>query len=161
VSEKLGTFRATLPALPAPEVATERVPPLFIVNVGVFTVIAPALPVLDAVLNSPVPAPEIVAEFDAVTIKSPPCPALDVLLSTLAPPVCVKLLTFSAMLPASPAPEVATEIVPPSPIVSVGVVTVISPALPVFDAVLNSPLGELPLPEIEAEFAALTVTLPP
>ena len=43
------------------------------------------------------------------------------------------------MLPALPAPSVATEIVPPSPIVNVGVVTVISPALPVFDAVLNSP----------------------
>ena len=64
-------------------------------------------------------------------------------------------------MPALPAPEVATEIVPPSFMVNVGVVTEISPAFPVLDAVLNSPLGALPTPEIEIELAALTVTLPP
>ena len=44
------------------------------------------------------------------------------------------------MLPALPMPEVATEIVPPSPIVNVGVDTAIWPAFPVLDAVLNNPL---------------------
>ena len=68
------------------------------------------------------------------------------LLSTLAPPVCVKLVTFSAMLPALPAPEVATEIVPPSPMVNVGVKTLICPAFPVPEVVLNNPL---PSPDME------------
>jgi hypothetical protein len=52
------------------------------VNVGVETLTSPAFPVLDAVLNSPVPAPEIEAELAAVTVKSPPCPAPVVLLTT-------------------------------------------------------------------------------
>ena len=91
----------------------------------------------EAVLKSPLPASEIVAELAAVTVKSPPVPPLLVLLSTLAPPVCVKLFTFSWMLPAFPVPEVATEIVPPPLIVKVGVVTLTWPALPVLDAVLD------------------------
>jgi hypothetical protein len=44
------------------------------------------------------------------------------------------------MLPAFPAPDVATEIVPPSPMVNVGVETLICPALPVLEAVLNNPV---------------------
>ena len=64
-------------------------------------------------------------------------------------------------MPAFPAPDVATEIVPPLAIARVGVVTAIWPALPVLSAVLKSPLPALPLPEIEMEFAALAVTLPP
>ena len=112
VSEKSVTFNDALPALPAPEVATEIVPPLFIVNVGVVTVIAPALPVLDAVLNNPLPALEIAPDPVAVTTSVPPAPAPVVLLVTCEPPVRLKLLTFSSALPALPAPEVATEIVP-------------------------------------------------
>jgi hypothetical protein len=60
-----------------------------------------------------------------VALTLPPFPEPLVLLTTCAPPVCVKLLTLSEMLPAFPAPEVATEIVPLSPIVNVGVETVI------------------------------------
>ena len=93
--------------------------------------ILPPAPVPDAVLNRPVPGPEIEAEFAAVTVTSPPRPAPVVLLSTLAPPVCVKLVTFSAMLPALPPPEVFTDIAPLSAIVNVGVDTVICPAFPV------------------------------
>jgi hypothetical protein len=65
------TFSEMLPALPAPSVATEIVPPLM-AKVGVETVISPAFPIFDAVLNSPVPVPEIETELAAVTVKSPP-----------------------------------------------------------------------------------------
>jgi hypothetical protein len=54
-----------------------------------------------------------------------------VLLSTLAPPDCVKLATLKDILPALPAPEVFTDIVPPSAIANVGVDTEICPAFPV------------------------------
>jgi hypothetical protein len=114
--------------------------------------------VLEAVLNNPVPEPESEAELAAVTVRSPPDPLPPVLLSTLAPPDCVKLVTLSAMFPAFPPPVVATEIAPPSPMVKFGVETVTSPAFPVLDAVLNNPV---PCPDIEAEFTALAVTLPP
>jgi hypothetical protein len=70
----------------------------------------------------------------------------------------MRLVTFSATLPALPRPSVATEIVPPLAIVSVGVETVTSPAFPVLDAVLKSPL---PKPENEAASVAAAVTLPP
>src|SRR4029434_5129636 len=116
---------------------------------------------LDAVLNNPVPEPDIEAEFAAVTVTSPPSPPPLVLLSTLAPLVCMKLVTFSAMLPAFPGPDVATEIVPPSPMASVGVETLICPAFPVLEDVLNNPLGWLPLPEIKIDSPAVAATLPP
>ena len=90
-----------------------------------WSVILPPAPVPDAVLNSPLPAPEMVAELAAVTVRSPPRPPLAVLLSTRAPLVWVKLFTFKAMLPALPLPEVATEIFPPSAIVNVGAVKLI------------------------------------
>ena len=45
--------------MPISVVATEIVPPPPIVNVGVVRVICPAFPVLDAVLNNPLHAPEI------------------------------------------------------------------------------------------------------
>jgi hypothetical protein len=114
-----------LPALPAPEVATEIVPLWLIAKVGVETVTSPAFPVLEAVLNNPLPGPEIETNSLTVTATVPPTPSPVVLLTTCAPPVCAKLLTFNKMLPAFPAPEVATEIVPLSPIVNVGVETVI------------------------------------
>src|SRR5215813_9375667 len=91
--------------------------------------ILPPAPLPEAVLNSPLPGPEIEAEL-TVTVTSPPWPAPDVLLSTLAPPACAKLPTFSDILPALPLPEVFTDNVPPSEIVSVGVDTVICPAFP-------------------------------
>jgi hypothetical protein len=90
-----------------------------------------------------------------------------VLLTTCEPPVRLKVFAFSKMLPALPAPTVSTEIFPPSAIANVGTgavpgaVTVISPAFPVLDAVLNNPLGPLPLPETETELAAVTVKFPP
>jgi hypothetical protein len=151
------TLSEMLPALPAPSVATEIVPP-FMAKVGVETVISPAFPVLEAVLNSPLPTPEKEADSVAVTVTLPPWPEPLVLLTTCAPPVCVKLLTFSETLPAFPAPDVATEIVPPSPIVNVGVETVTSPAFPVLDVVLNSPL---PAPDIETNSLAVAPTVPP
>ena len=167
-------FSKMLPALPAPDslsdVATDIFPLSPIVNVGTgvepgaATVICPAFPVLDAVLNNPLPVPEIETSSLAVSPSVPPAPAPLVLLSTRAPPVCVRLLTFSEMLPALPLPSVATEIVPLSPIVNVGVETVICPAFPVLDAVdavLNNPLGRLPLPEIDMDSFAVAVTLPP
>ena len=132
---KVFAFSETLPALPArhgsANVATEIFPLSAIVNVGTgvepgaATVICPAFPVLYAVLNNPLPVPEIDTNSLAVSSSVPPAPAPLVLLSTRAPPVWVKLLTFSAMLPALPLPSVATEIVPPSPIANVGVETVI------------------------------------
>jgi len=60
-------------------------------------------------------------------------------------------------LPAFPAPEVATEIAPLL-IAKFGVETVTSPAFPVLDAVLKSPL---PKPENEADSLAMSVTFPP
>ena len=159
-------FSKMLPALPAPEVATDIVPPSAIVNVGTgvepgaATVICPAFPVLDAVLNNPLPAPEMETNSPAVTASVPPAPSPVVLLTTCAPPVCVRVLTFSEMLPALPAPSVATEIVPPL-MAKVGVETVICPAFPAPDAVLNSPLAAFPLPEMDREPGVLTATLPP
>jgi hypothetical protein len=159
------TFSAMLPAAPAPVVATEIVPPLLSAKVGVDTVICPALPVLSAVLKRPLAeppgdVPEIETEF-AVTPRLPPWPALLVLLETWAPPLRLSVPTFSVASPARPPPEVATEIVPPSPIVKVGAKTIIWPALPVPSAVLNKPLAGLELPEIEISAVALTVTVPP
>ena len=165
---KVFAFSEMLPALPLARMcATDIFPLSAIVNVGTgvepgaATVICPAFPVLDAVLNNPLPAPEIDTNSLAVSPSVPPAPAPLVLLSTRDPPVWVKLLTLSEMLPALPILEVATEIVPPSPIVSAGVVTVIWPALPVLSAVLKSPLAAVPLPETDREPGALTVTLPP
>ena len=135
------TFSEMLPALPLPSVATEIVPPLLIAKVGVDTATSPAFPVFDAVLNNPLarlPLPEMEIELVAVTAKFPPPPAPVVLLTTCAPPVCVRLLTFSEILPALPPPEVATDIVPPSAMPNVGTDTVISPAFPALDAVLKS-----------------------
>ena len=80
----------------------------------------------------------------------------------------LKVFAFSKMLPALPAPDVATDIVPPSAIVNVGTGakagadTVICPAFPVLEAVLNNPLGRLPLlPEMDMDCVAVAVTLPP
>ena len=76
----------------------------------------------------------------------------------------LRAFAFSKMLPALPAPDVATDIVPPSAIVNVGTganagaVTVICPAFPVSDAVLKSPL---PNPENEADSVAASVRFPP
>jgi hypothetical protein len=128
---KIFAFSKMLPALPAPDVATDIVPPSAMFNVGTganpgaVTVICPAFPVLEVVLKSPLAKPDNEADSLAMTVMFPPWPELVVLLSTRAPPVCVKLLTLSEMLPAFPMPEVATEIVPLSPIVNVGVETVI------------------------------------
>ena len=141
---RLPTFsRYACRALPAPDVATE-----IFRAIGhrqrrpgePRTVICPAFPVLDAVLNNPLPVPEMDTSSLAVSPSVPPAPAPLVLLSTRAPSVCVKLLTVERDAAGIAAPAVATEIVPPSPIVSVGVVTVIWPAFPVLAAVLNSPL---------------------
>ena len=91
----------------------------------------------------------------------PALPILEVLLRTCAPPARLRVFAFSRMLPALPAPDVATDIVPPSAIVNVGTGanagadTVICPAFPVLDAVLNNPLARLPLPEIESTRVAV------
>ena len=152
VCVKLLTFSEMLPALPSPEVATEIFPPSAIVNVGTGaddgadTVICPAFPVPDAVLNNPLPAPEIETSSPAVTASVPPAPSPVVLLTTCAPPARLRLFTLSEILPAAPAPSVATEIVPLL-ITKVGVEIVTSPAFPVLDAVLKSPL---PKPENES-----------
>ena len=60
-------------------------------------------------------------------------------------------------MPAFPAPEVATEIAPLF-IAKVGVETVTSPAFPVLEAVLKSPL---PKPEKEADSVAVRIKFPP
>src|SRR2546425_10047128 len=138
-----------LPAAPAPVVATEIVPPPLTVKAGVNTPIWPALPVLAAVLKRPLAepegdAPEMETEF-ALTARLPPWPALVVLLLSCAPPVRASGTRFRVASPARPPPEVATEIVPPSPIVKVGTETEIWPAFPVLPAVLNRPLGGLAL----------------
>jgi hypothetical protein len=52
-------------------VATE-IAPLLIAKVGVETVTSPALPVLDAVLNNPLPKPENDADSVAVRVTFPP-----------------------------------------------------------------------------------------
>ena len=156
---KVFAFSETLPALPAPDslndVSTDIFPPSAIVNVGTgvepgaATVICPAFPVLDAVLNSPLPVPEMDTSSLAVNSSVPPAPAplvllstrdpppvwvklltlsemlpalpiLEVLLRTCAPPARLRVFAFSRMLPALPAPDVATDIVPPSAIVNVG-----------------------------------------
>ena len=204
---KLFAFKKILPALPAPDslsdVTTDIFPLSPIVNVGTgvepgaATVICPAFPVLDAVLNNPLPAPEMDTSSLAVNSSVPPAPAplvllstrdpppvwvklltlsemlpalpiLEVLLRTCAPPARLRVFAFSKMLPALPAPDVATDIVPPSAIVNVGTGanagadTVICPAFPVLEAVLNNPLAWLPLlPEMDMDSVAVAVTLPP
>ena len=155
------------------------------------TVICPAFPVLSAVLNNPLPVPEMDTSSLAVSPSVPPAPAPLVLLSTRAPPVRVKLLTFSETLPAlpilevllrtcapreaksvriqqnapsTPCPDVSTDIFPPSAIVNVGTGanagadTVICPAFPVLDAVLNNPL---PVPEMDTNSLAVNPSVPP
>jgi hypothetical protein len=52
------------------------------VNVGVERVIWPAAPVLEAVLNSPLPKPENDADSLAVMVRFPPAPAPVVLLAS-------------------------------------------------------------------------------
>jgi hypothetical protein len=157
-------FTEILPALPPPEVSTEIFPPSAIVkigtgaNAGADTVICPAFPVLDAVLNNPLPVPEMEIDSPAVTASVPPAPSPVVLLTTCAPAVRLRLFTFSKILPAAPDPSVATEIVPPSAMVNVGVERVIWPAAPVLEAVLNSPL---PKPENDADSLAVMVRFPP
>ena len=144
---KLFAFKKILPALPAPDslsdVTTDIFPLSPIVNVGTgvepgaATVICPAFPVPDAVLNNPLPAPEMDTSSLAVNSSVPPAPAPLVLLSTRdPPPVWVNSLTLSEMLPALPILEVATEIVPPLATARVGVETLTSPAFPVLDDVL-------------------------
>jgi hypothetical protein len=101
-----------------------------IVNVGVETVTSPAFPVLDVVLNNPLPGPDMETNSLAVAATVPPAPSPVVLLKTCDPPVRLRLFTFSEIFPAAPAPLVATEIVPPLPMVKVGADTVICPAFP-------------------------------
>ena len=89
------------------------------------TLISPAFPVLDAVLNNPLPEPENEA------VRWPSAPDFPASASTARAAVdpsttCqVKLFTFSEMLPALPRPKCHTDIFPLSPIVKVGVDTVI------------------------------------
>jgi hypothetical protein len=124
-------FNKMLPALPAPDVATDIVPPSAIVNVGTGvnagadTVISPAFPVLAAVLNNPLPGPEMEIDSPAVTATVPPAPSPVVLLRTCEPLARLRLFTLSEILPAAPTPSVATEIAPPSAMVNVGVERVI------------------------------------
>ena len=95
------------------------------------------------------------------------------LLTTCAPPVRLKVFTFARIFPALPAPAVATEILPPSATVNVGVDTAICPAFPVLEAVLKMPLlgspvnvmlptpSSGPTPLIVTAPGALIVMLPP
>ena len=62
------------------------------------------------------------------------------------------------MLPAFPTPDVATEIVPPSPIVNVGVETLTCPAFPVPEVVLRLLPGGPPLDLAAAEHAVALPT---
>ena len=90
------------------------------------------------------------------------------LLTTCAPPVRLKLFAFSEDTPGASCSrlldDVATDIFPLSPIVNVGTgvepgaVTVICPAFPVLDAVLNNPL---PVPEIDTSSLAVSSSVPP
>ena len=128
---RLLAFSKTLPALPPPDVSTEIFPPSAIVNVGTGanpgadTVIWPAFPVLEAVLNNPLPAPAMETDSLAVTASLPPAPPPVVLLRTCAPPAKSRLFRFSEILPAAPAPSVATDIVAPLFIANVGTVRLI------------------------------------
>jgi hypothetical protein len=81
------------------------------------------------VLSNPLPLPEIKIDSPAVAATLPPCPEPLVLLRTCEPPVRLRVLPFSKMLPALPAPDVATDIVP-SAIANVGADTEICPAFP-------------------------------
>src|SRR3954470_20451535 len=107
----LPTFAVMVPALPAPVVLVEILAPSATVALLPDTVIWPAFPVFDAVLKSPVPAPDAEA-LDAFSTIAPPAPALLVLLLIVPPLVMFKLLRFIATLPAAPPVVVATEIVP-------------------------------------------------
>jgi hypothetical protein len=95
---------------------------------------------LEVVLSNPLSEPEIETTSTAVTPTLPPTPSPVVLLRTWAPLARLRLFTFNEILPASPAPSVAAEIVPPSLIAKIGVETATSPAFPVPEAVLNNPL---------------------
>ena len=80
---------------------------------------------------------------------------------------------LTVMEPAGPSPPVAVEMTPPSNIVSLGVLTVIAPALPVpnvmaeialglFTTVTDPKLNDRPLcPEIDSCSDAVTDTMPP
>jgi hypothetical protein len=87
-----------------------------------------------------------------------------------APPRRLTELAAILMSPPRPCPEVATEITPPSVTVNAGVDTLIVPAGPAAEAVLNSPLllsgltpktGSLDLPEMLTEPVALSDNVPP
>jgi len=119
------------------------------VNVGVETLISPAFPVLEAVLNNPLgrlPLPEIEIDSPTVAATLPPCPEPLVLLTTCEPPARLRVFALSRMLPALPAPDVATDILPPSAMANVGVDTAICPAFP--EPTENWPASVPPLSEV-------------
>jgi hypothetical protein len=102
-----------VPALPTLLVVTEILPPSATVMLPPDNIIWPAFALVDVVLNSPVPAPIIVA-LDAFSAIAPPRPLPVVLLFTVAPLVILRLPRLSATFPAAPAVDVATEMTPPS-----------------------------------------------
>jgi len=168
----LPTFAVIVPALPAAVVAAETRPPSATVAFPPDQLISPAFPAFDAVLNRPVPVPEIEA-LGAASVIAPPAPPALVLLLMVALLAMLKVPTFKAMLPAAPPAEVATEMVPPSAMVSTGVLMITCPAFAFLEllveekmplcglalkGVLGTPVGDVP--DIETEFA-FTVTLPP
>src|SRR4029453_10574072 len=96
---------AMVPARPAPDADAETWPWLLRFRLDPVTAICPASPVLEAVLNSPVPGPETDV-LPAVTAMLPPRPAALVLLSSRAPVPRVRVPAFTWISPAGPVPEV-------------------------------------------------------
>ena len=101
-------------------------------NAGAVTVICPAFPVLDAVLNNPLPAPEMETNSLSTVTANSPTGAISrsYCLEPATPSARLRLLTVSEILPAAPAPSVATEIVPPSPWSTSAWKRVICPGVP-------------------------------
>jgi hypothetical protein len=106
--------------------------------------------------------------------RNPPTPTFNPLLLEIDAPLLTFILpALTVMDPAEPSPPVAVEMSPPSNRVSLGVLTVRVPALPVLNAMAVIPVGlfttvtppalnELSLcPEIDSCSDAVTDTLPP
>src|SRR5215472_749967 len=135
------------PAGPSPRVAVEMTPPSNIVSCGVFTVIAPALPVPVVMATIPLGTfttgnadpmftdcplcPEIDSCSDAVTDTMPPGPEVKVWLPNEAPLVKVILAAWTFTSPAPPGPKnVAVAMLVLSLMVRVGVETKTEPTPP-------------------------------
>jgi hypothetical protein len=133
----------TLPASPRPKVDVEMIPPFRIEILSAATVMWPALPPLGSkvLANIPVPAEGLAIPFiirlpETVTVISPPNPEPLVEAAIMPESRSVRALALTIMLPALPDPDVLVEITPPFPTTTRSLaLTVTDPASPLLGPV--------------------------